>query len=345
MNRAGDAAFLAGIGVLLYHTGILGVTGLSFFDSEGVSILTETIRATLGVRSSEFLYFSGGPGIGDGFLGLHWLTWTDICFLIAVFVRTAQFPFLTWLADTAEAPAPAAALLQTCTTVASGIYLVARLYPILTLDARLILAVIGCVTLFLAALIACAQTDLRKILAWTTISQLGYVLLFMGAGGYLAGLLHLFTHAFFKTGLLLAAGTVLGAIPGETDLRQLGGLWKRLPITAAASLIAVLALAGTPWLSGSYSANLGLSCVYDYASALRGPAASTTSPFTPEMLLFWIPTFTTYITAFAIGAAGGKRSNFHQPGAPSQTAGERPRVGPDDIAFDPSGRVFRRTLV
>jgi NADH:ubiquinone oxidoreductase subunit 5 (subunit L)/multisubunit Na+/H+ antiporter MnhA subunit len=291
VNRIGDAAFLMGIGMLVSHAG--QGSGWTLFDAQGASVLTETIRKTLQVRSSEFLLFS------EGVLGLHWLTWTGICFATAALVRAAQFPFFTWLTDTAEAPAPVAALLQTCTSVAAGIYLLARLYPILTLDVRLILAIVGCATVVLGALVACTQTDFRRILAWTTASQMGYVVLFLGAGGYVSGILHLFTHAFTKTGLLLAAASVMQALPGQTDLRPLGGLWKRMPITAGAALIVVLALAGTPVLSGSYSTNLGLAAVYDYAVALA-PGA-TRSDLSPAMLLYWLPALATYVTAFAAG--------------------------------------------
>jgi NADH-quinone oxidoreductase subunit L len=172
------------------------------------------------------------------------------------------------------------------------------------MDVRLLLAVVGCISLTLAALVACAQTDVRKILAWSTASQMGYILLFLGAGGYMAGLLHLFTHAFFKTGLILAGGLVVQAMQGQTDLRQMGGLWKRMPITAAASLVLVLALAGTPWLSGAYSENIGLARVYDYAAALRGilPVAPVSWRLAkePEMLLLWLPLLITYVTAFGI---------------------------------------------
>jgi NADH:ubiquinone oxidoreductase subunit 5 (subunit L)/multisubunit Na+/H+ antiporter MnhA subunit len=244
---------------------------------------------------------------------LPWLTWAGVAFVTAALVRAGQFPFFGWLTEAAEGPPAAAVLLQTVAGVASGVFLLARVYPILTLDARLVLAVLGCVSLALAALVACAQDDFRKIIAWTTVSQLGYVLLFLGAGAYKAGLLHLFTHAFFKAGLLLAVGAVVEALGGQTDLRHLaGGLWRRLPITAAAALVPALALAGTPWLAGAYSGNVGLTCVYQYAAALvpaagpgdgaagAGPAVAGLLP-PAAMWLFWVPVATTYVLAFAVG--------------------------------------------
>ena len=186
--------------------------------------------------------------------------------------------------------------------LAAGTFLLARVYPIMTMDARLIAAVLGCVTLATGALVALVQTDIRKILAWSTVSQGGYVLLFLGSGGYTAGLLYLFTHAIIKTALFLAAGSVLHglaagseaghAIPATADIRQMGGLWKRFPITAVAALAAVLALANVPWSSGAYVTNLGLACAYDYAQALGGHW---------EWWLVGVPTAATVVTALGIG--------------------------------------------
>jgi NADH-quinone oxidoreductase subunit L len=298
INRIGDAAFLIGMGLLIVN-GSHGA--LTFFDEQGVSVLSEGVRRALGVRSSEFLFFTGNGSEGGSLMSLHWLSWCGICFLTAALIRAAQFPFMTWFARAADAPAPVSALLQGVALLGPSVLLIARVYPLLTMDARLILAILGCVTVVLAGLIACVQTDIRKILAWMTIAQGGYALLFLGAGGYLAGLLQLFTHAFFKTSLVLATGSVMYSLAGQTDLRQLGGLWKRLPITAATSLAAALTLAGTPYLSGAYSANLGLACVYDYAEALRGPVGGEASTFAPELLLFWVPTVMVYVLAFAIG--------------------------------------------
>jgi NADH-quinone oxidoreductase subunit L len=127
------------------------------------------------------------------------------------------------------------------------------------------------------------------------VSQGGYVLLFLGSGGYAAGILHLFTHGFVKTALFLAAGSIVQGL-GTADIRQMGGLWKRFPITALGSLLAILALGGAPWLSVSYSTNLGLACVYDYAHALQA-----TNGRLIAILLFHLPAVCTYITALGIG--------------------------------------------
>ena len=167
-ERGGRCGLYFGVGVFWsLHTKSL--SGLSFFDAQGTSILSASVRATMGVQSSEFLFW---PGDG-GFLDMHWLTWAGICFLVAALARMAQFPFQTWMHDAAEGPAPATALLLGAMSLAAGTFLIARIYPIFTIDARFIAAVVGCVTLATGALVALVQTDIRKILAWSTASQGG----------------------------------------------------------------------------------------------------------------------------------------------------------------------------
>ncbi len=316
VNRVGDAAFLVGLGILMMH---VGPNGLTLFDSEGSSLLVEGVRNSLKMGSSEFLYITTTGGGGAGFLGLHWLTWVGLCLFGGAAAKSAQFPLHVWLPDAMEGPSPISALIHAATMVAAGVYLVARIYPILTMDARLVIAVIGCVTLLMGALIALVQTDIKRVLAYSTISQIGYMMLFLGAGGYVAGLLHLFTHAFFKACLFLSAGSVIHALHHEQRLEQMGGLWKKLPVTAGAFLIGTLALIGMPWFSGAYSKELGLAVVYDYASALvpasmgaGGAGGGGGGHY--AMLLFWIPACTTYLTAFYMVrcwwlAFGGKNRN------------------------------------
>ena len=174
-----------------------------------------------------------------------------------------QFPFQTWLHDVSKAPAAITALIrpprwgQACVCWRAFIRFGRSIRDFIA-------AVVGCVTLAVGGAIALVQTDIRKILAWSTVSQGGYMLLFLGAGGYSAGILQLFTHGFAKTALVFAAGAVLAGT-GTADIRQMGGLWKRFPITAVGALLAVLTLGSVPWMSGAYSTNLGLGCVYDYA--------------------------------------------------------------------------------
>jgi NADH-quinone oxidoreductase subunit L len=296
IHRIGDASFLIGLGILVMHA---GPNGLTLFDSEGTSLLVEGVRNSLNMGSSEFLYLTSNAAIGNaGFLGLHWLTWVGLCLFGGAVAKSAQFPLHVWFPDAMEAPAPASALVHATTMVVAGVYLIARIYPILTMDARLVIAIIGCITLLLGALIALVQTDLKRLLAYLTISQVGYMMLFLGAGGYVAGLLHLCTFAFFNACLFLAAGSVIHALGHEQRLDQMGGLWKKLPITAVAFLIAALALIGAPFSSGAFSSQLGLAVVYDYARALI-PSSAGHKHYV--MLLFWVPALTLFVTAFAMG--------------------------------------------
>ncbi len=167
--------------------------------------------------------------------------------------KSAQFPLQTWLPDAMEGPTPVSALIHAATMVAAGVYLVGRAYPLFTTEVLLVIAYTGAITLFLAATIALVQTDIKRVLAYSTVSQLGYMMLALGVGGWTPGLLHLLTHAFFKALLFLAAGAVIFGIHHQQDLRMMGGLRKKMPITAYTMLIGVLAIVGTPFFSGWYS--------------------------------------------------------------------------------------------
>ena len=167
--------------------------------------------------------------------------------------KSAQFPLQVWLPDAMAGPTPVSALIHAATMVAAGVYLVARCYPLFTPDVMLVIAYTGCVTLFVAATAACVQTDIKKVLAYSTISQLGFMMLALGVGGWAAGLFHLITHAFFKALLFLGAGSVIHGLNHEQDLRKMGGLRRKMPITAYTMLVGVLAISGFPLLSGWYS--------------------------------------------------------------------------------------------
>jgi proton-translocating NADH-quinone oxidoreductase chain L len=311
VNRIGDALFLVGIGLLTVH---VGVANLTLYDASGTPVLASAVASTgqtellnpqpqsilqdftrLAVASDagSILFHN----FGASFLGLSWLTWAGLCIFGGAAAKSAQFPLHVWLPDAMAGPTPVSALIHAATMVAAGVFLVARVYPILTMDARLIIAVLGCVTLAIGALMAIVQTDLKQILAYSTISQLGYMMLFLGAGGYVAGVMHLFTHAFFKAGLFLAAGSVLHDLHHQQDLRRMGGLWKRLPITAFAALLAGLSLAAAPWFSGAFSKELGMACVYDFAHRLSLGGGGQARY---AMTLFWVPTVGSYLTAFYI---------------------------------------------
>src|SRR5437016_2518227 len=174
-----------------------------------------------------------------------YLTIAAILIFCGAVGKSAQFPLHVWLPDAMEGPTPVSALIHAATMVAAGVYLVARIFPVLTPDAKLFIAIIGCVTLTMAALIALAQTDIKKVLAYSTLSQLGYMILALGIGSYIGGLFHLITHAFFKALLFLGSGSVIHAAHHEQEMPQYGGLIRKLPITGLTFAIAVFAIAGT----------------------------------------------------------------------------------------------------
>ncbi len=175
--------------------------------------------------------------------------------LLAATGKSAQIPLYVWLPDAMEGPTPVSALIHAATMVTAGVYMIARNAPIfaLTPTAMTWVATIGALTAFFAATIALAQTDLKRILAYSTVSQLGYMFLGVGTGSFVAGIFHLYTHAFFKALLFLGAGSVMHALHGELDIRKMGGLKEKMPTTYKTFLVGAAALAGFPLLSGFFS--------------------------------------------------------------------------------------------
>jgi NADH-quinone oxidoreductase subunit L len=182
---------------------------------------------------------------------------TAICLLLfaGAIGKSAQLPLYVWLPDAMEGPTPVSALIHAATMVTAGVYMVARMNPLFSRApiAMLAVAIVGAVTAFYSATIGLAQTDIKKVLAYSTVSQLGYMFLGCGVGAYAAGIFHLMTHAFFKGLLFLAAGSVIHAMGGEQDMRKMGGLRRRIPVTYATMLIATLAIAGIPGFAGFFS--------------------------------------------------------------------------------------------
>ena len=166
--------------------------------------------------------------------------------------KSAQFPLHVWLPDAMEGPTPVSALVHSATMVAAGVYLVGRFYPVFTPEVLLVIAIVGCITLALAATIAITAVDIKRVLAYSTISQLGYMMLALGVGGWLAGLFHLITHAFFKSLLFLCSGSVIHGYH-TNDMRRMGGLRKKMPWTAYTMLVGCLAIIGgaIPFVIGS----------------------------------------------------------------------------------------------
>jgi NADH-quinone oxidoreductase subunit L len=175
--------------------------------------------------------------------------------LLAATGKSAQIPLYVWLPDAMEGPTPVSALIHAATMVTAGVYMVARMSPIyaLTPTAMAWVATIGALTALFAATIALAQTDIKRVLAYSTVSQLGYMFLGVGVGAFTAGLFHLYTHAFFKALLFLGAGSVMHALHGELDIRRMGGLRDKLPTTYRTFVIGAAALAGFPLFSGFFS--------------------------------------------------------------------------------------------
>jgi NADH-quinone oxidoreductase subunit L len=226
VNRIGDAGFL--LGVML-----MAVT----FGSLNFQQVTEAAR-------------SGRFPVGDGII-------TAICILLFIGAtgKSAQVPLYVWLPDAMEGPTPVSALIHAATMVTAGVYMVARsnaLY-ILSPTALALVAGVGAATAIWAASIGLVQNDIKRVLAYSTVSQLGYMFLACGVGAFAAGIFHLMTHAFFKALLFLGAGSVIHALSGEQDMRKMGGLWSKIPVTAKTMLVATLAISGCPLLSGFFS--------------------------------------------------------------------------------------------
>jgi NADH-quinone oxidoreductase subunit L len=235
-NRIGDVGFFIGI-MILFTT----------FHTFGLAEIFE------GVKQGTLPYGSEG-----------WLTAAGVLLFCGAIGKSAQFPLHVWLPDAMEGPTPVSALIHAATMVAAGVYLVARMFPLLTGDALLVIAYVGAATAFISATIAVAQNDIKKVLAYSTISQLGYMVMALGAGAYAAGFFHLVTHAMFKAGLFLGSGSVIHAMhhalharhdhqTDAQDIRNMGGLKARMPITFWTFLMYTLAICGVPLTSGFLS--------------------------------------------------------------------------------------------
>ena len=278
VNRVGDFGMIVGLATFLFACGTL-----HYATPQTASQHHQGLFAIVKEATSEYQGKSNGapshegsstiPGhgkVGDNSgsaitnksqrndkLTPVLLTLAGLALFCGCIGKSAQFPLHVWLPDAMEGPTPVSALIHAATMVAAGVYLVARIYPLLTAEALLVVALVGTVTLFLAATMAVAATDIKRVLAYSTISQLGYMMLGLGVGGWVAGLFHLFTHAFFKALLFLGAGSVIHAC-GTNEMPSMGGLGRKMPWTAATMLVGCLAIsgAGIPLLiglSGYYS--------------------------------------------------------------------------------------------
>jgi len=237
VNRIGDAGFLLGIFTIVATLGAHDVWTLDFVELRQHAALLGGAAAT----AAGFLLFIGATG------------------------KSAQIPLYVWLPDAMVGPTPVSALIHAATMVTAGVYMIARLGFIYTMApaALGLVATIGGLTALFAATIALVQPDIKKVLAYSTISQLGYMFLGVGSGAYASGIFHLMTHAFFKGLLFLCAGSVIHALGGEQDMNKMGGLRRKLPITFWTMFIATLAIAAVPPFSGYFSKDLILEAAYD----------------------------------------------------------------------------------
>lgn len=315
MNRIGDAGFLVGIAIAWTHWGTLNLDeifrrlrGPAGADGAVVYVRPSGepgwYEPTNSANTAPFvllhpvdgsanhipsrLCIAGAAMTSDYVVVPYWL-W--VAMGIGIFLgcvgKSAQWPLHTWLPDAMEGPTPVSALIHAATMVAAGVYLVGRCYPLLAPEVLLTVAYVGAVTAFLAASIALVQTDIKRVLAYSTCSQLGLMFLALGLGGWTAGLLHLLTHAFFKALLFLGAGSVIHACHHVQEMSRLGGLRRKMPITAGTMLIGVLAISGAPLFSGWYSKERILT------------QAVGLGVHQPQHVLLWLlPLVTTVLTAY-----------------------------------------------
>ncbi len=220
------------------------------------------VFTVFGTISFDAIFASAPDQVGKTmeFLGYQLDTMTVICLLLFVGAmgKSAQFLLHTWLPDAMEGPTPVSALIHAATMVTAGVFMVARLSPLFELApfALQVVTAVGAITAFFAATVGVAQNDIKRVIAYSTCSQLGYMFVAMGVGAYSAGMFHLFTHAFFKALLFLGAGSVIHALHDEQDLRNMGGLRKGIPVTFMMMVIGTLALTGFPLTSGYFSKDM-----------------------------------------------------------------------------------------
>lgn len=262
VNRVGDFGFLLGIAGVLY-----------FFGSLDYATVFGKVEA-----------FAATNPTFDVIAGSEWsaMTVICICLFIGAMGKSAQVPLHVWLPDSMEGPTPISALIHAATMVTAGVFMVARMSPLFEYSetALAFILVIGATTALFMGFLGLVQNDIKRVIAYSTLSQLGYMVVALGASAYAAGVFHLMTHAFFKALLFLAAGSVIIGMHHEQDMRKMGGLYKYMPITWITSLLGSLALIGTPFFSGYYSkdaiilaaghADLGMASTYAYYAVMSG---------------------------------------------------------------------------
>ncbi len=269
-NRAAMKAFIVNrVGDLFFMLGL----ALTFWTFQSVEF--DAIFA--GVEQAQ----------AQRFLGMPSLEVIGVLLFLGACGKSAQLGLHTWLPDAMEGPTPVSALIHAATMVTAGVFLMARMSPVMEYapTALAIVTIVGASTAIFAATIGCVQNDIKRIIAYSTCSQLGYMFFAVGVGVYQAAIFHLFTHAFFKALLFLSAGSVIHAMSDEQDIRKMGGIWKKIPVTYTVMWIGSLALAGVPFFAGYYSKDMVLEVAY---AAHSGPG----------MYAFAMGLFAAFLTAF-----------------------------------------------
>jgi NADH-quinone oxidoreductase subunit L len=272
VNRVGDFGFILGIGLILAYTGTLNYTEVF---ARGHELAALTLPKT------------------DWML----ITVVCICLFIGAMGKSAQFPLHVWLPDSMEGPTPISALIHAATMVTAGIFMVSRMSPLFELSdtALNFILVIGSITALFMGFLGIIQNDIKRVVAYSTLSQLGYMTVALGASAYNVAVFHLMTHAFFKALLFLGAGSVIIGMHHDQDIRNMGGLWKYMKITWITSLLGSLALIGTPFFSGFYSKDSIIEAVhashlpfapYAYAAVIIGVFVTAFYSFRMYFLVF-----------------------------------------------------------
>ena len=305
MNRVGDFGFLIGLMILWTSFGTFQFANTNPETADARPGLFQMLRNDAGElhihgEGREAEVFLNSPD-GDHEHSLpYWLLVTAGLGIFAGCIgKSAQFPLQTWLPDAMEGPTPVSALVHSATMVAAGVYLAGRFYPMFVPEVLLAIAYVGCITLFIGATIAIVATDIKRVLAYSTISQLGYMMLALGVGGWVAGLFHLVTHAFFKSLMFLCSGSVIYGCHHVQEMTRMGGLRKKMPITAYTMLIGVIAISGLaiPWPTLPFFGQLAFSG-YHSKDEIVATALTYMSLNPGHFLLFLVPLVTAGITAF-----------------------------------------------
>jgi NADH-quinone oxidoreductase subunit L len=291
VNRVGDFGFALGIFLVFTLTNSVG------FD--------QIFAAAPGLANKTIHVFG---------LDVDAMTITCLLLFMGAMGKSAQFLLHTWLPDAMEGPTPVSALIHAATMVTAGVFMVARLSPLFEQApaALSFVTIIGATTAFFAATIALVQPDIKKVIAYSTCSQLGYMFVGLGVGGYPLGIFHLFTHGFFKALLFLGAGSVITAMHHEQDMRKMGGLWRRLPFTLAMMTVGSLALMGFPFTAGYYSKDAIIEAAFasDRAGALYGYVLTATAAGLTAFYS-WRVVFLTFFGAPSWEAAGHAAGHAH----------------------------------